>query len=174
MSRGPFPRKRWRWHRGTDDSWPLRRRYGRGYRETPTLPRGPGPWPTPPAGPATAESTPALTAARAPRGSWPAPSTPTSLAGASSAPESAGYGITAHGRTGSLVARSNRTTRLRMVHVGSKECRNCQWPALCWPLNADYSYLKNPPTEGNPFSDRWCAIDYSSEPSLEELDISLV
>ena len=67
--------------RGTDDSSSLRRRYGRGYRGTLTLPRGPGPWPTPPAGTATAAPTSALTAARAPRASWPAPSTPTSAAG---------------------------------------------------------------------------------------------
>ena len=65
---------------GTDDSWPLRRRYSRGYRGTLTLPRGPGPWPTPPAGPANAAPTPAHTATRAPRASWPAPSTPTSVA----------------------------------------------------------------------------------------------
>ena len=67
--------------RGTDDSWSLRLRYGRGYRGTLTLPRGPGPWPTPPAGPATAAPTPALTVARAPRASWPLPSTPTPAAG---------------------------------------------------------------------------------------------
>ena len=66
--------------RGTDDSWSLRLRYGRGYRGTLTLPRGPGPWPTPPAGPATAAPTPALTAARAPRKLWPMPSTLTSAA----------------------------------------------------------------------------------------------
>ena len=65
---------------GTDDSWFLRLRYGRGYRGTLTLPRGPGPWPTPPAGPASTAPMPSLTAARAPRGSWPAPSTPTSAA----------------------------------------------------------------------------------------------
>ena len=67
---------------GTDDSWPLRRRYGRGYRGTLTLPRGPGPGPTPPAGPANAAPMTALTAARAPRESWPPRSTPTSAAGA--------------------------------------------------------------------------------------------
>ena len=61
---------------GTDDSWSLRRRHGRGYRGTLTLPRGPGPWQTPPAGTANAAPMPALTAARAPRGSWSAPSTP--------------------------------------------------------------------------------------------------
>ena len=49
---------------GTDDSWLLRHRYGRGYRGTLTLPRGPGPWPTPPAGSATAPQTPAPTAVR--------------------------------------------------------------------------------------------------------------
>ncbi len=67
-----------------DDSRPLRVEGPRGYRGTPTLPRGPGPWPTPPAGTATAAPTPALTAARAPRESWPAPSTRTSADGARS------------------------------------------------------------------------------------------
>ena len=65
-----------------DDSRPLRVEEPRGYRETLTLPRGPGPWPTPPAGTATAAPTPALTADRAPRESWPTPSTPTFAAGA--------------------------------------------------------------------------------------------
>ena len=56
----------------------------RGYRETLTLPRGPGPWPTLPAGAAAAAPTLALTAARALRESWPVPSTLTSAAGARS------------------------------------------------------------------------------------------
>ena len=67
---------------GTDDSWSLRLRYGRGYRETLTLPRGPEPWPTTPSGTATAAPTLALTAVRALRESWPAPSTRTCAAGA--------------------------------------------------------------------------------------------
>ena len=79
---GLLPGKPWRLHQGTDDSWPLRRRHGRGYRGTLTLPRGPELWPIPPAGVATASPTPARTAARVPRESWPAPSTPTSAAGA--------------------------------------------------------------------------------------------
>ena len=70
-----------------DDSRPLRMEGPRGYRETLTLPRGPGPWPTPPAGTATAAPTPALTAVRAPRESWPTPSTPTFAAGTRNFPQ---------------------------------------------------------------------------------------
>ena len=115
---------------GTDDSWPLRRRYGRGYRGILTLSRGPGSWPTPPVGTATARPTLALTAARAPRGSWPAPSTPTSAASARSFLQDKGH---FHGGQDPLLA----THPGNSVCSGSSgtsvtRCSDMRKIAACW------------------------------------------
>ena len=115
-----------------DDSWPLRQRHSSGYRETLTLPRGPGPWPTPHAGTSTAAPTPVFATVRALRGSWPAPATPTSAVGARNFPQNNRH---LHGDQGPRSA----------THPANNACSGSQCTGVTWRnINEEDRLLLDP------------------------------